>query len=203
VRAAAPALLAVLTLSACGSGGSTAPSTSRAKKAPVRAATKGSPASLRALAIFRRPATPHDQIPTDETVGGVRPGLSRLAYSGPLGMLFAYSNGGMLCVSFETRISISAGAGTGRCDSLATTRTAGVVLTVTGTSDHIDRLAMILPDGVRSVTVTRAGGRPLTLPVRTNAVVCGTPGLRGWSFTTPAGGRQAGMVVTAAPRRSP
>jgi hypothetical protein len=196
VRPAAPAILAVLALSACGSSGSTATSTSRAGAGAKAARPKGSPASLRALAIFRRPATPRDQIPTDEAVGGVRPGLSRLAYGGPLGMLFAYSNGGMVCVSFETRISLSAGAGTGRCESLALTRTAGVVLTVTATSDHIDRLAMILPDGVRSVTVTRAGGGPVTLPVRGNAVVYGTPGLRGWSFTTPAGGRQTGTLPT-------
>jgi hypothetical protein len=210
VRAAAQALLVVLVLSACGasgSGGSVSSPASHAKR-PSTARTRATPASeLRAFAIFRRAGKAGDVIPTSEAVGAVKPKLSRLAYSGPLGMFYAYEHAGLLCVSYETRISLSRGAGIGRCDSVAAASANGVALPVPATFDHIDRLALLLPDGVRTVAITRANGGPVTVPVKANAVVYASPGLRTWSFTTPHGAKVTDSLRPAAPaspaRRGP
>jgi hypothetical protein len=192
VRSAAAGLVAVLALGGCGTsrpGGPAVPTTHPAA---------GTAGDLRAFAIFRRAARPSDQIPAIQAVGGVTPHPSRRAYAGPLGMVFAYVHAGSLCVSYETRISASAGSGIGLCDALGAASRSGVALPVPAMFDRIDRIALLLPDGVRTVTLTRAAGAPVTVPVKANAVVYGSPGLRAWSFTRPDGVRETGLVRQAA-----
>jgi hypothetical protein len=204
VRAAAQALLVVLVLSACdatGSGSGSPPASQAQRRSSARLG--GAPVALASdlggFAIFRRAPTAGDLIPPSEAVGGVKPKLSRLAYSGPLGMFYAYAHAGLLCVSYETRISLSRGAGIGRCDSVAAANANGVALPVPATLDHIDRLALLLPDGVGTVVIARASGGAITVPVRQNAAVYAWRGIRTWSFTTPDGAKVTASLRPAAP----
>ncbi|MEA2356606.1 MAG: hypothetical protein QOD61_2735, partial [Solirubrobacteraceae bacterium] len=62
------------------------------------------------------------------------------------------------------------------------------------------RLALLLPDGVRRVNLTRSPGPPATVPVRGNALVYAGLGLRAWSFTA-QGQRYTGALPARPPAR--
>ncbi|MCA1690139.1 MAG: hypothetical protein LC720_06810, partial [Actinobacteria bacterium] len=155
----------------------------------------------KSFAVFRRTARPADTTPPAITGGGPAPVLSRLAYSGPLGTLYAYVRRGLLCVSYTTRVdSAGGGSASGGCGSPVTARLEGVAAPVLAGLNRPARLALLLPDGVRRVTLTRSPGPPATLPVTGNVLVYAGPGLRAWSFTA-QGQRYTGALPARPPAR--
>lgn len=190
------ALIVALAISACGSSTGGGPSTVAQVASPA-AAARAAQQGFHAFQIFRRAPRKKDAIPVDQAVGGVKPTLSRLAYGGPFGTLYAYIHNGLICVSYGVPVSPSAGAGTGRCDSVPAATESGIALTIPATFDHLDRLALLVPDGVKTVTITRVDGSSATVSVTSNAVVNAGPGLRGWSFTTLSGNRQSQLMRPA------
>ncbi len=193
MRRSAAATLAVLALCGCGSS-PPGPATSPAVSATARAL------ALRSFSIFRRPAHRGDQIPADQAAHGVAPKLSRLAYSGPLGMLYAYLDNGLLCVSYATRVSPKgAGSASGGCQSAQAASSTGVAAPVAASFDQLNRVALLLPDGVRTVTLTRSPGGTATARVSGNALVYVARGLRSWTFTTAGGARASGSLPIPRP----
>lgn len=189
-------MLVVVAISACGSSTGGRPPPVAHVVSPA-AAAKAARQGFHAFQIFRRAPRKKDAIPVDQAAGGVKPTLSRLAYGGPLGTLYAYIHNGMICLSYGVPVSPSAGAGTGRCDSVTTAAESGIALAIPATFDRLDRLALFVPDGVKTVTITRVDGSSATVRVTSNAVVNAGPGLRGWSFTTPAGAHQSQLLRPA------
>ncbi len=166
------------------------------------AATAATQTARQAFGVFRRPATPRDAIPTDQASGGVKPPLSRLVYSGALGTLFAYVHGRSICLSYSTRVSATgSGSASGTCAQAPQAAYSGVSAAVAASSiDRLNRVALLLPDGVRTVRLTRVGGPPETLPARDNALVAAAVGLHTWTYTTRGGARVAGALPQAAGR---
>jgi hypothetical protein len=168
-----------------GGGGSGTPA--QAAQAPRVAA--------HAFAIFRRPARKGDEIPTDQANGGVKPAVSRLAYSGRLGMFYVYVHGGLICLSYATLVSATgAGSASGSCAAAPEAGATGVAAPVAASFDRLDRLALLLPDGVRTVRIVRAGAPPVTVQVAGNAVVYAGLGLRAWTYTTRDGMHESGAL---------
>ncbi len=188
-------LLAAATLAAC-----TAPGSGGGGAGP--AATGATQTARQGFGVFRRPAQPRDAIPSDQASGGVKPPLSRLVYSGPLGTLFAYVHGGSICLSYATRVSATgSGSASGTCAEAAQAAYSGVAAAVAASSiDRLNRVALLLPDGVRIVRLTRVGGPPETLRATGNALVAAAVGLHTWTYTTRGGVRVAGGLPLAAGR---
>jgi hypothetical protein len=189
--------VAVAVLGSLGGCGSTAAPGDSAPAASARAAET----VTRSFAVFRRPARPGDTTPPAITGGGPAAPLSRLVYSGPLGTLYAYVRGGLLCVAYTTRVdSAGGGSASGSCGSPVTARLEGVAAPVPAALNRPARLALLLPDGVRRVNLTRSPGPPATVPVRGNALVYAGRGLRAWSFTA-QGQRYTGALPARPPAR--
>lgn len=186
--------MVVLAISACGSSTGGGPTSPQAQTASPAAAAKAAKLGFHGFRIFRRAPRRKDAIPVDQAVGGVKPKLSRLAYVGRLGTLYAYIHNGLICVSNSAPVSPSSGAGVGRCDSVPVAGKSGIALTIPATFDRLDRLALLLPDGVKTVAVTRVDGSSATVAVTSNSVVNAVAGLRGWSFTTASGAHESGLL---------
>ena len=197
-------LLAAATLAGCGSSG---PTGGQAKSVSPAAAGAAAARAAAAFAVLRRPERRGDEIPAGEATGGVKPTLSRLAYAGPLGTLYAYVHNGLLCVSYSTRVAANgSGSASGGCDSAASAALNGVVAPIAASLDRLDRVALFLPDGVRQVVLIRAGGSRSTVAVKDNAVVYAAVGLRTCIYFTRGGARHSGgLAVPAAggPARTP
>jgi hypothetical protein len=196
VVAVAFALVALSGLSGCGSSGRSShfvrPSTATATHI-----------ARTSFGVFRRPARPHDMMPAVQAGAGTAPTLSRLVYAGPLGKLYAFVRDGFICFSFETSVSSGgAGGGRGGCADAGTAGRNGAAAPIPAAFDRFDRLALLLPDGVKSVTISRASGGPATVPVRGNGVVYAGMGVRGWTFTTARGVRESGVMPPPARRRA-
>jgi hypothetical protein len=195
-RALKPALavLAATALAGCGSSGSDAGGSP--------AADQAAQAARQAFGVFRRPARARDAIPRDEASGGVKSPLSRLVYSGTLGTLYAYVHSGSICLSYATRVStVGAGSASGTCAPAAQAAYSGVSAAVAASSiDRLNRVALLLPDGVRTVRLTRIGAPPETLRATDNALVSAAVGLHTWTYATRAGARVVGALPLAAGR---
>ncbi len=191
---AALALLATAGLAGCGSPG--------ANGGGGPAATQAVAAAKQAFGVFRRAAQPRDAIPRDQASGGVNSPLSRLVYSGALGTLYAYVHGGSICLSYATRVSAAgAGSASGTCAQAAQAAYSGVAAAVASSSiDRLNRVALLVPDGVRTVRVTRVGGPPEILRTTGNALVAAAVGLHTWTYTTRTGARVVGALPLAAGR---
>jgi hypothetical protein len=183
-------VLGLVAWGALGGCGSTAPPGDPAPAASARAAQT----VTKSFGLFRRTARPVDAIPPAIVGGGPPPPLSRLAYAGRLGTLYAYVRGGLLCIAYTTRVnSAGGGSASGSCGSPAAARLEGVAAPVPAGINRPARLALLLPDGVRRVNITRSPGPPAAVPVAGNALVYAGLGLRAWSFTA-QGQRQAGAL---------
>jgi hypothetical protein len=118
-------------------------------------------------------------------------------------MLYAYVHASLMCISNATRVSPSgAGSASGTCASAPAASATGMAAPVGASFDGLDRLALLVPDGVTSVTIGRAGVAPVVVHPRSNAIVFAGAGLRGWSYVT-----RSHMHITGAlprpPARSP
>jgi hypothetical protein len=125
--------------------------------------------ATRYFAVLKRPATPADRIPrrTDQT--GVR-----LAASGPLGRVYIRHTTRETCV-----ISVPRGAksSSGSCAPTAEARTRGTFTFTqcfkTGAPQH-RYVAGVVPNGVKTVSVTRAGVRQASTTVHNNGFMLDT-----------------------------
>ncbi len=186
-------LLAAVALAGCGSSG---PTGIQAKSVSPEAARAAAARAAAAFGVLRRPERRGDEIPVGQATGGVKPTLSRLAYAGPLGTLYAYVHNAQLCVSYSTRVAANgSGSASGGCDSVASAAVAGVVAPIAASLDRLDRVALFLPDGVSDVVLIRAGGARSTVAVKHNAVVYAAAGLRTWIYFTRGGIRHSGGLA--------
>jgi hypothetical protein len=193
-RRALGLLAAAAAVAACGSTATTTPPAGGGSGTPAQAA-QAPRVAARAFGVFRRPGRKGDEIPTDQADGGVKPALSRLAYSGRLGMFYVYVHGGLVCLSYATLVSATgAGSASGSCAATPSAAETGLAAPVAASFDRLDRLALLLPDGVRSVRLVRSGAPPLTIRVTGNAVVYAGLGLRSWSYTTRTGMHESGAL---------
>jgi hypothetical protein len=125
--------------------------------------------ATRYFAVLKRPATPSDRIPgrTDQT--GVR-----LAASGPLGRVYIRHTARETCV-----ISVPHGgkSSSGSCAPTAVARTRGTFTFTqcfkTGPPQH-RYFAGVAPNGVKTVSVTRAGVRQASTTVQNNGFMLDT-----------------------------
>jgi hypothetical protein len=185
-------------LSGCGSSSGT--SGTQGPRPSTATATHIARASF---GVFRRPARPHDAMPAVQAGAGTAPTLTRLVYAGPLGKLYAFVRDGFICFSFESSVTAGgSGGGRGGCQDAETAGRLGAAAPIPAAFDGLDRLALLLPDGIKSVTITSASGGPTTLGVRGNGVVYAGKGLRGWSYTTARGVRETGVMPPPAKRRT-
>lgn len=192
--------LALALVVLCGCGASTGPGATTTVSGGPNAAR----IAPRSFAVFRRPARAGDQIPTVQADGGAKPELSRLVYSGRFGLLYAYAHASVVCISYTSRVSAGGvGGGRGSCDAVANVSKLGAAAPLPASFDGIDRLALLLPDGVRQVSMIKVGGRRTTVPVVGNAVVYGESGLRAWSYTTGNGVAHTGVMPTGPSRPAP
>jgi hypothetical protein len=193
---AAAVLLAGAALAGCGSSGSDG--------GGGPAAAQAVQAARQAFGVFRRPAQSRDAIPRDQASGGVTSPLSRLVYSGALGTLYAYVHEASICLSYATRVSaVGAGSASGTCAQAAQAAYSGVSAAVPASSiDRLNRMALLVPDGVRTVRITRVGAPPETLRTTNNSLVTGAVGLHTWTYTTRGGARVVGALPLG-PGRSP
>ena len=190
-RAAVAGILAAGVLAGCASGGGS-PGSPAESVSPAAARAAAARAAA-AFGVLRRPERRGDEIPPGQANGGVKPTLSRLAYAGPLGTLFAYVHAGLLCVSYSTRVAANgSGSASGGCDSVANAALVGVAAPIAASLDKLDRVALFLPDGVRQVVMIGAGGSRKTVAVADNAVVYAAAGLRTWIYSTRDGTRHFG-----------
>jgi hypothetical protein len=186
-RASWLVVLAVLT--GCGAASHAKRATSLPSPKVVRIVTQS-------FAVFRRAARRGDQIPARLAGGRVAASLSRLVYSGSLGTMYAYAQNGDLCADYEygdvqDQGGTSSG-GNNACDP------------VTGASENVldmsvglqprSIVALLVPDGVRTVTLIHKHGQATTASVTNNSFVFAGAGIVGWKLTTAHGVKRSGRV---------
>jgi hypothetical protein len=147
------------------------PLTRAEREALKRRRTLGAPVmdASRYFAALKGPATPSDRVPGRRDQTGVR-----LAASGPLGRVFIRHTAREVCV-----ISLR-GAGTsssGSCVPTAVARTRGAFVFTqcfkTGPPQH-RYVAGVVPNGVQTVSVSRAGVRQASTAVQNNGFMLDT-----------------------------
>jgi len=186
-RASWLVVLAVLT--GCGSA-------SHAKQATSGPSPKVVPIVTHSFAVFRRAARQGDQIPSRLAGGRVAASLSRLVYSGPRGTMYAYAQNGQLCADYEySDVRDQGGSSSGgntACGGVTGASKNGLDMSVALQPRSI--VALLVPDGVRTVTLIHKHGETTTASVTNNSFVLAGAGIVGWKLRTANGVERSGRV---------